>query len=120
VMFPLSYCLLSRYICEIAMMSATVVRISTYNLLGQPKYFQVPTSTIAEMKLTEQNVMKSQFWLMNVRNRKGFFLMDKAKGVVFDYAFLSNMVGYTITQEQQRLASGYTPPPALEDSKHKH
>jgi len=117
VMFPLSYCLLSRYICEIAMTSPTMVRISTYNLLGRPKSFQVSTSTIAEMKLSEENVMKSQFWLMNVKKRKGFFLMDKAKGTVFDYAFLSNMVGYTITQEQQRLASGYTPPEMLQDTR---
>lgn len=117
VMFPLSHLLLSRYICEIAMMSPTTVRISTYNLLGRPKYFTTSTNNIAEMKLTEESVMKSQFWLMNVRNRKGFFLMDKARGVVYDYAFLSNMVGYTITHEQQKLASGYTPPPALEDGK---
>lgn len=113
VMFPLTYALLSRSICEMAMMSPTKVRISTYTLLGKPKSFTVPTSMIAKMELTNESLMKSQFWLVHVKDKKGFFLLDKAKGVVFDFAFMSNMVGYTLTEEQQKMASGYTPSPLL-------
>lgn len=96
-----------------AMMSPTKVRISTYTLLGKPKSFTVPTSMIAKMELTNESLMKSQFWLVHVKDKKGYFLLDKAKGVVFDFAFMSNMVGYTLTEEQQKMASGYTPSPLL-------